>query len=130
MSSLNHVYLIGRLGRNPESKELPNGKGLVCNFSMATSDKTKEGTDLTEWHNIVSFGNVAETAARYLTKGRLVFVEGKLTTRRWEGKDGQKHTRTEINAKSIKFLDTNKQEAEAQQVEQTHPQPYPDELPI
>ena len=84
MSSLNKVMLIGRLGKDPETRYMPNGDA-VCNFSIATGESWKdkntgEKKESTEWHNIVAFGKLAEIAKTYLHKGSLVFVEGRIKT--------------------------------------------------
>lgn len=94
----NKVELIGRLGKDPEIRNLDNGK-MVANFSMATTEKWKnergEKVEKTEWHNIVCWGKLCEILQKYVKKGDLLFVEGKLTTRMWE-KDGVKHYVTEV----------------------------------
>lgn len=97
--SLNKVLLIGRLGRDPEVKFLPSGQA-VANFSLATSERRqdKEGNwkDRTEWHRIVLFGKQAETAGNYLHKGDRVFIEGRVQSREWDDREGQKRTTVEI----------------------------------
>lgn len=107
MSSLNKVMLIGNLGRDPEIRYLPSG-GQVANFSIATTDKwkNKEGNmeDRTEWHNIVAFGRLAEICGEYLRKGKQVYIEGRLQTRSWEDKDGNKRYMTEIVAREMQML--------------------------
>lgn len=104
--SINKVIVIGNLGRDPELSYSQNGTARA-KFSVATSErfKDREGADReeTEWHNIVVFGKTAENVAKYLTKGRSAYVEGKLKTRTYE-KDGQKHYMTEIIAFSVVFL--------------------------
>jgi single-strand DNA-binding protein len=96
---LNEVKLIGNLGQNPEVRTLNNGN-KVANFSLATSEtyKDRDGQKqtVTEWHNVVIWGKLAEVAERYLTKGSQVYVSGKLKTRSWEDKDGNKKYITEI----------------------------------
>lgn len=108
MSSLNQVQLIGRLGQDPEVKYLPGGDA-VCNVSLATSEswkdkQTGERKEKTEWHRVVLFGKVAEIAGQYLRKGALVFFQGKLETRKWQGQDGQDRYTTEIRANEMKML--------------------------
>lgn len=107
MSGLNKAMLIGNLGRDPELKYTQNGNS-VCNFSIATSEswKDKDGNskESTEWHRIVVWGKQAENCAKYLVKGRTVYVEGNLRTRQWEDKDGNKRNTTEINAQVVQFL--------------------------
>ena len=107
MGSLNKVILIGNLGRDPEVKYMPSGQA-VANFSIATTDRwqNKEGKpeEKTEWHRIVVFGKQAENCSEYLSKGRQVYVEGRLQTREWQDKEGNKRTTTEIIAFKILFL--------------------------
>ena len=95
---VNKVILVGNLGRDPEIRSTPSGQN-VANFSVATTRRWKDRDgnrqEKTEWHNIVAWGKQAEIAGQYLTKGKQVFVEGRLETRSWE-KDGQKHYRTEV----------------------------------
>ena len=95
---VNKVILVGNLGRDPEIRSTPSGQN-VANFSVATTRRWKDRDgnrqEKTEWHNIVAWGKQAEIAGQYLTKGKQVFVEGRLETRTWE-KDGQKHYRTEV----------------------------------
>lgn len=95
---INKVFLIGNLGRDPETKELASGN-KVTNLSVATSenyrDKSREWQQLTEWHKVTCYGPLAEKAAR-LAKGQKIWIEGKLTTRKWEDKEGQKRYTTEV----------------------------------
>lgn len=111
---LNKAQVIGHLGKDPEAKYLQDGKA-VCNFSIATTERwTKDGQkqEKTEWHNVSAFGKLAEICTQYLRKGSLVYVEGKLQTRKWE-KDGQTHYSTSILANEMKMLG-GKQGAEQQ----------------
>jgi single-strand DNA-binding protein len=105
--SVNKVLLIGRLGQDPELKYTPSGQG-VCNFSVATSenwtDKSGQKQERTEWHRIVVWGRLAELANQYLAKGRQVYLEGKLQTRSWDDKDGNKRYTTEVQATNLQFL--------------------------
>lgn len=107
MSGVNKVILIGRLGRDPEMRFTKSGDG-VCNFSMATSetwtDKSGEKQEKTEWHNIVIWGKLAEIATEYLSKGKQVYIEGRLQTREWDDKDGNKRSTTEIVANNMTML--------------------------
>jgi single-strand DNA-binding protein len=104
---INKVILVGNLGRDPELSYLPSGQS-VAKFSLATSrsykDKTGEMKEETEWHNIVAWGKLGEICAQYLTKGRQAYVEGRIQSRTWEGKDGQKRTSVEIVASDIQML--------------------------
>lgn len=104
---LNKVFLYGNLTRDPELKALPSG-GQVANFGLATNRvyKDKNGTkqEATEFHNVVAFGRTAEVIAQYCKKGRPIFVEGRIQTRSWEGKeDGKKQYRTEIIVDNFQF---------------------------
>lgn len=107
MASVNKVILIGNLGQDPEIRYLPSGQP-VANFSIATSEKWtgKDGNpgERTEWHRIVVFGKQAETCKEYLKKGRQAYVEGRLQTREWQNKEGQKQKSTEIIAQNVRFL--------------------------
>jgi single-strand DNA-binding protein len=104
---LNKAFLIGRLGKDPEVKYTPDG-AMVTSFSLATmeqwKDRNGEKTQKTEWHNIVTFGKLAEICGNYLVKGSLVYIEGRIRTRSWEGKDGVKRYTTEIAATDMKML--------------------------
>jgi single-strand DNA-binding protein len=107
-ASLNKVLLIGNVGRDPEMRYLQSGEP-VTTFSLATNRRWT-GTDgqpheETEWHNIVAWRKLAEQCNEYLSKGRKVFIEGRLQTRSWDGPDGQKRYRTEIVAFTMQMLD-------------------------
>ncbi len=104
---LNKVFLYGNLTRDPELKALPSGSNVV-NFGLATNrtykDKSGAKQEATEFHNIVAFGRTAEVIAQYMKKGRPIFVEGRIQTRSWEGKeDGKKQYRTEIVVDNFQF---------------------------
>ncbi len=107
MASVNKVILVGNLGKDPEVRFMPNGEA-VCNFSIATTDswKDKSGAkqERTEWHNIVMYRKLAEIAGEYLKKGRPVYVEGRLQTRKWQTKEGQDRYTTEIIADQMQML--------------------------
>ena len=107
MAGVNKVILVGNLGRDPELRYTQNGQA-VANFTLATSenwtDKSGERTERTEWHRIVTWGKTAELCAQYLAKGRTVYIEGRLQTRDWEDRDGNKRQTTEINAQTVQFL--------------------------
>ena len=113
MSSLNRVMLIGRLTRDPEMRYTPSGQP-VTSFSIATnryaSGPDGERREFTDYHNAVAWNigkrNLAELVANYLKKGSLVYVEGRLQTRTWEGQDGQKRRATEVVANDVQFLET------------------------
>ena len=106
--AINKVIVIGNLGANPEVRALPSGQN-VANFSLATTERftDRNGTkqERTDWHRIVAFGRLADTCERFLSKGRQVYVEGRLTTRQYEAKDGSgKRYRTEIVARQLRLL--------------------------
>lgn len=108
MSGLNKVMLIGRLGSDPELRYTPDGTA-VANFSIATSEEWKdkntgEKKERTEWHRVVAWRRLGEICGEYLAKGRQVYVEGRIQTRSWEDKDGNKRYTTEIVASDIQFL--------------------------
>lgn len=105
---INKVILVGRLGRDPETRYTSSGQA-VCNFTMATDEsfksRTGERQQRTEWHRIVMWAKLAEIAQQYLKKGQLVYIEGRLQTRQWDDKrDGSKKTTTEIVATTMKML--------------------------
>lgn len=106
---LNKVLLIGRLGGDPEIRYTTNGTA-VANFNVATNETwtNKEGEkgERTEWHKIVVWGKQAELCGEYLSKGRQVFIEGRLQTRSYEDKEGKKRYITEVRADSVQFLDS------------------------
>ena len=108
MASVNKVTLIGNLGRDPEVRYTPNGSA-VCNFSIATTRNWKnkesgERQEETEWHRIVLFERLAEVAGEYLKKGRSVYIEGRLRTRKWTDKDGIEKYTTEIVGEQLQML--------------------------
>lgn len=104
--NVNKAMIVGRLTRNPESRTTPSGQ-MVCSFSVATSRTWKntngEKQEKTNFHNIITWGKLAELCQTYLIKGQLVFIEGRIETRSWEGPDGAKRSRTEIVAESLQF---------------------------
>ena len=105
---LNKVILIGNLGRDPEVRYLPSGDA-VANFSIATSENWKDRNgqrqERTEWHNISMFGRLAEIAGQYLKKGSKVYIEGRIQSRKYTGKDGIERTAYDIVASEMKMLD-------------------------
>jgi single-strand DNA-binding protein len=128
---LNKVQFIGRLGADPRLAYLPSGQPVV-NFSLATdesyTDKNGNKVDKAEWHRIVAFGKIAEFVQNYLGKGRQVFIEGKLRTRKWQDQQGQDRYTTEVVAYNIQALDKKPEQtpAEASMDMQTPP---PSEMP-
>jgi single-strand DNA-binding protein len=107
MASVNKVILIGNLGRDPETRYMPDG-GAITNISIATTeawkDKNGDKQEKTEWHRVAFFGKLAEIAGEYLKKGSQVYVEGRLQTRKWQDKDGQDKYTTEIVANAMQML--------------------------
>lgn len=105
--SVNRALLVGRLGRDPETRYTSGGQA-VCNFTLATDetykDRNGERQKRTEWHRIVVWGKQAEIAQQYLHKGSLVFVEGRIQTRQWDDREGQKRTTVEIVANNFRML--------------------------
>jgi single-strand DNA-binding protein len=111
MSGINKVILVGNLGKDPEVRHLEGG-AVVAKFPLATSEtyKTKDGqrVDQTEWHNIVMWRGLAESAEKYLRKGSLVYIEGKIRTRSWDDKEGNKRFATEIVADTMTMLSSRR----------------------
>jgi single-strand DNA-binding protein len=109
---VNKALLIGRLGADPEVRYTPDGT-MVTNFRLATDlqwkDKNGEKLQRTEWHRIVAYGKLAEICSNYLSKGKLIFIEGRIQTRSWEDKDGVKRSTTEIVAANMQMLDSKGQ---------------------
>ena len=107
MATVNKVILIGNLGRDPETRYMPDG-GAITNISIATTDKWKdkagEMQEKTEWHRVAFFGKLAEIAGEYLKKGSQVYVEGRLQTRKWQDKEGQDKYTTEVVANVMQML--------------------------
>lgn len=108
MASVNKVIILGNLGRDPEVRYTPNG-AAVCNLRIATTRNWKsresgERQEETEWHSVVMYDRQAEIAGEYLNKGRAVYIEGRLKTRKWQDKEGQDRYTTEIVADSMQLL--------------------------
>lgn len=141
MASVNKVILIGNLGSDPDVRYTPSGTA-VANFNIATNESwtNKEGTreERTEWHRIVCWNRTAELCGEYLSKGRTVYIEGRLQTREWEDKEGQKRYTTEVVAQSVKFLggrngggkDTPKSASAAPKEEGAPAVPVEDDIPF
>ena len=138
MASVNKVILIGRLGRDPESRVTTSGKS-VCTFSFATNRISKneqgEKVEETEWHSIVAYGQVADICAKYLKKGGQAYIEGSLRTREFTGKDNVRRWKTEVIVHSIQIVDYARADqatapAPAQRPTATAAQPSPDEIPF
>jgi single-strand DNA-binding protein len=138
MAGINKVILVGRLGRDPEMRYLPSGSA-VANFSIATSEMWQdkdsgERKEKTEWHRIVAFGRLGEICGEYLSKGKQVYIEGRLQTRSWE-KDGVTRYSTEIIASTMQMLGAKDPVADAprsasnaydHQDQQPPSQPFPE----
>ncbi|MAI23289.1 MAG: single-stranded DNA-binding protein [Crocinitomicaceae bacterium] len=126
MAGINKAILVGNLGKDPEMRYTPNGVA-VCSFPMATSEtykdrNTGERITQTEWHNIVIWRGMAETAEKYLHKGSQVYIEGKIKTRSWEDQQGQKRYTTEVVADVMQLLDRpNSSSGSSQQAQAAAP---------
>ena len=123
---LNKVILIGRLGRDPEVRYMPNGEA-VCNFSVATSetwnDRNGQRVERTEWHNITMYRKLAEIAGQYLRKGSQVYLEGRIQSRKYQGKDGIERTAYDIIANEMKMLGGGNDGQQAQSAHAETPTP-------
>lgn len=108
MASLNRIQLIGRVGRDPETR-YTSTQTAVCGFSLATSEKVKD-EERTEWHQVSAFGKTAELVDRYVRKGALIYVEGRLQSRTYQDKQGAEKKVWEVIADRVTFLDTRKAE--------------------
>ena len=111
MASVNKAIIIGNVGRDPEVRHIPSGQ-QVASFSVATTERwNKDGQqqEKTEWHPVVAWGKLAELVAQYVKKGSRVYVEGKLSTKSWDDKDGSKRYKTEIIAQQVQFLSYSKE---------------------
>lgn len=114
-NGINKAVLIGRLGADPDVKYMPSGD-CIANISVATSEKwrdkqTGDPVEHTEWHRVVLFRRVAEVAAEYLKKGSMVYIEGKIKTRKWQAEDGSDRYTTEIEARDMQMLGGRNSEA-------------------
>jgi single-strand DNA-binding protein len=131
---INKAILVGRLGADPEVRYTPDGL-MVTNFNLATDetrkDKSGERIQKTEWHRIVTFGKLAEICGNYLSKGKLIYLEGRIQTRSWEDKEGNKRSTTEIVASDMKMLDSKGQAKGSGAAGSEAPPPYfsPESLP-
>jgi len=139
MAGVNKVILVGNLGRDPEVKYTPSGV-TVANFSIATSEEWKdketgEKQERTEWHRIVAWRRLGEICGEYLHKGSQIYIEGKLQTRAWEDRDGNKRYTTEIVAQSMQMLGPANKQGRAASGDQGFPVEEPitvpeDEIPF
>lgn len=126
VNSLNKVLLIGRLGAKPELRYLPQNQRAIARFSLATNERifnpsTNESRNRTEWHRIIAWGKLGEFCEKFLTQGKQVYIEGKLRTRSWQDREGNKRTTTEIEAQNIVLLGKREESAEFE--------PFPSESP-
>jgi len=131
---VNKVIVVGNLGNDPESRELPSG-GSVTNISVATSEswkdkQTGEKQERTEWHRIVFFNRLADISAEYLRKGSKVYIEGSLRTRKWQDNNGQDRYTTEIVASEMQMLDSRNAEAAPAPVQQQINEVPEDDIPF
>ncbi|MBE5529474.1 single-stranded DNA-binding protein [Laribacter hongkongensis] len=128
MASVNKVILVGNLGRDPEVRYMPNGEA-VCNFSIATTDNWKDKSgqrqERTEWHNIILYRRLAEIAGEYLKKGRPVYVEGRIRSRKYTGKDGVERTAFEVEATELQMLGGREESGGNTRQERGEPAPPP-----
>lgn len=136
INSMNKVILIGRLGGKPELRFLPQTERAVARFTLATNErifnpKTNESQIRAEWHRIIAWGKLAEFCEKYLTQGKQIYIEGKLRTRSWQDRDGNKRSTTEIEAQSIVLLGKRDEVAEVEPfpAEPAGPEPGGDEEP-
>ncbi|AKD37669.1 single-stranded DNA-binding protein [Pasteurella multocida subsp. multocida OH4807] len=125
MAGINKVIIVGHLGNDPEMRSMPNGEA-VANISVATSEawtdkNTGERREVTEWHRIVFYRKLAEICGQYLKKGALVYIEGRLRTRKWQDQNGQDRYTTEIQGDVMQMLGTRPQSADGA----NNPQPMP-----
>ena len=116
---VNRVILVGRLGKDPEMRYTTSGTPVV-NFSLATdevwTDQNKERQKRTEWHNIVAWSRLAEICGQYLGKGQLIFIEGRIQTREWDDRDGNKRRTTEVVASNMQMLGRRSENGEGKAV--------------
>ena len=130
---LNRIQLIGRLGKDPEVRYTPDG-AMVTNFNLATDEQWKnkagEKQQKTEWHKIVVFGKLAEICGQYLTKGKLIYLEGKIQTRSWDDKEGVKRYTTEVVGSNMQMLDSKSNGEKSAGTAGTAPQNGSDDVPM
>ena len=125
MTSLNQIFLIGRVGHTPEIRIA--GQSTICNFTLAVNDRVKvndQWTDQTEWFRCTAFGKTADVIAKYVKKGSLIFVSGKMKSRKYTAKDGTEKTSWEVTVSTLQLLDP-KSEGEEQPTEAQTTAPAP-----
>ena len=128
VNSLNKVILVGRLGQKPEARFLPGTERKVVHFTLATNERffnktTSEAVNRTEWHRVVVWGPLADFCEKYLTQGKQILIEGKLRTRQWQDKDGNKRSTTEVEALSIVLLGKREESGHEEAVPDTQSAP-------
>ncbi|MFC1532947.1 single-stranded DNA-binding protein [Thermodesulfobacteriota bacterium] len=132
MASVNKAILVGNLGADPEIRYTPSGTA-VANFNLATheqwTNKDGEKGERTEWHRIVAWARLGEICGEYLRKGSQVYVEGRIQTRAWEDRDGNKRYTTEIIAQAMQMLGSPRKEGEARSPEERYPVEEPISIP-
>ena len=133
MAGVNKVILVGRLGRDPEVRYTPSG-AAVANFSVATSEEWKdkdtgEKQERTEWHRIVAWRRLGEICGEYLHKGSQVYIEGRLQTKSWEDRDGNKRYTTEVVAQNMQMLDAAGKGVRAETPDESFPVEEPVSIP-
>ena len=137
MNGINKAIIVGRLGSDPETRHMPSGEA-VTNLSIATSEswkdkQTGEKKEKTEWHRVAAFGRLAEIMAEWLKKGSLIYIEGKIRTRKWQDKDGADRYSTEIIADQMQMLGGGKESPQkpASKPEKVQePEQFDDEIPF
>ena len=138
MAGVNKVIIVGNVGKDPETRFLPNG-GAVTNLTIATSEswkdkQTGEQKEKTEWHRVVFFGKLAEIVSSYVNKGSKLYVEGSLRTRKWQDNNGQDRYTTEIVGSEMQMLDSRGQSGQpsqaAQQPSQGEANAFDDDIPF
>ena len=133
MAGVNKVILIGRLGRDPEIRYTPSG-AAVANFSIATSDEwtdreSGQKQERTEWHRIVAWRRLGEICGEYLHKGSQIYIEGRLQTRAWEDREGNKRYTTEVVAQNMQMLGPAGKEGRAESLDERYPVEEPVDIP-
>jgi single-strand DNA-binding protein len=124
---VNRLILIGRAGKDPETRTTPGGM-TVCNFSLATSYKSK-GNEQTDWHRVVLFDRLAEVASKYVSKGDQVCVTGRVTERKWTDKDGNERRTTEVIGNGLELLGSKPRTDEPRR-ESPAEEPFKDDIPF
>jgi single-strand DNA-binding protein len=124
MASFNKITIVGYLGRDPDIRYTPAGDA-VCTFSVATTEKKKDGTDETTWFRITTWRRQAEVANQYLTKGKQVYIEGRLKAQEYTDRDGNKRTSLEVTATDMQFLGSRGDDEAGSAAPRPSPRPAP-----